>query len=164
MKHVTASSLSELLPKEAGDHLTRENQDTAAQQVLGILKSNLDNYSFSEVEETFYKATRNLKLPIPFTGLFCQILSLLPGKWTKLTNDPGISSSTMFLLTDGSVLCQQANDKLWKRLRPDSFGSYLNGTWSDVSPSNDKRLYYSSAVLSDGRLIVCGGEYAGGNA
>jgi hypothetical protein len=163
MKSITASLLAELLPKEAGEYLTQENKDKTAQHVLGIMKTNLDNYSFSEVEETFYEVTGNLKLPITWTNLFCRLLGRLPGKWVKLNNDPGINASTMFLLTDGSVLCQQANDSQWKRLRPDAFGSYVNGSWSDVSPSHDKRLYYASAVLSDGRLIVCGGEYAGGN-
>ncbi len=93
----------------------------------------------------------------------CLILSWLPGKWTKVTNDPGINTSTMFLLTDGTVLCQQANDSRWRKLTPDDSGNYVNGTWSDVSPSDDKRLYYASGVMKDGRLFACGGEYAGTN-
>ncbi len=163
MKHITASSLAAMLPGEAGDNFTRENEPQSSKFVIDVLKENLQNYSLAETEEAYHKATRNIHFPVDWNKLFCLILGSLPGKWTKVANNPGINASTMFLLTDGTVLCQQANDSRWRKLRPDSFGNYVNGTWSDISPSNDKRLYYASAVLSDGRLIVCGGEYAGTN-
>lgn len=163
MENITASTFAAMLPKEAGSNFSHENAKEVSKTVLGILKSNLQNYSLTEIEDAYHKATKNIRFPIDWQKLFCTILGFLPGKWTKLTNNPGINASTMFLLTDGTVLCQQANDNRWKKLRPDSFGSYVNGTWSDISPSNDKRLYYASAVLADGRLIVCGGEYEGGS-
>lgn len=161
MKQITATSLAEMLPKEAGDYFNHENVNEFSKTVTGILKSNLENYSFKEVEAAYHEATRNIKTPILWDKFFCFILSHLPGKWYKVNNNPEINASTMFLLTDGTVLCQQTNDSRWRKLTPDSFGNYLNGTWSDISPSHDKRLYYASAILPDGRLIVCGGEYAG---
>jgi len=49
----------------------------------------------------------------------------------------------------------------WWRLTPDVSGSYLNGTWSQLAslPAGYAPLYYSSAVLKDGRVLVMGGEY-----
>lgn len=52
----------------------------------------------------------------------------------------------------------------WYRLTPDIHGSYINGTWSTLSPMNFTREYYSSAVLRDGRVFVAGGEYGTGGS
>src|SRR5205807_60203 len=74
---------------------------------------------------------------------------------------------TALLLTDGTVMAQQVQASsgfatgLWWRLTPDSTGSYTNGTWTQLAtmPSGYAPLYYASAVLSDGRVVVEGGEY-----
>ncbi|HEV2474887.1 MAG TPA: hypothetical protein VGS41_19575, partial [Chthonomonadales bacterium] len=49
-------------------------------------------------------------------------------------------------------------------LTPDINGSYVNGTWSQAAnlPTGYAPLYYASAVLADGRVIIVGGEYNGG--
>ncbi|MHB8637883.1 MAG: kelch repeat-containing protein, partial [Fimbriimonadaceae bacterium] len=104
--------------------------------------------------------------------------------WAPLVNQPPNSvvsgtyfnASEMFLMTDGSVLCVAADHSydfgtdtyfsdpsVWK-LTPDINGSYLNGTWSQVASMNHSRLYFASSVLADGRLLVCGGEYADGSS
>ncbi len=48
-----------------------------------------------------------------------------------------------------------------ERLPPDTFGSYVNGTWTQLASfaSRFSPLYHSSAVLPDGRVIIMGGEY-----
>jgi hypothetical protein len=81
--------------------------------------------------------------------------------WTPLVNQPTFSSSTALLLTDGTVMVQASESGTWWRLTPDSSGSYVNGTWSQLAsmPAGYGPLYYASAVLPDGRLIVEGGEY-----
>jgi hypothetical protein len=66
----------------------------------------------------------------------------------------------MLLLTDGSVMCQQSGGVNWSKLTPDASGDYVNGTWTPLAPMLNTRLYYASAVLRDGRVIVCGGEYS----
>ena len=86
----------------------------------------------------------------------------MPGTWTKFANAPGFQVSTMLLLTDGSVMCWQSGGVAWSRLALDATGSYVNGTWSPLAPMLNTRLYYASAVLRDGRRVVCDGEY--GNA
>jgi hypothetical protein len=65
------------------------------------------------------------------------------------------------LLTDGSVIVQDAGCPDWWRLTPDSSGSYANGTWTQIGslPPGYAPLYHSSAVLPDGRVIIMGGEY-----
>ena len=48
----------------------------------------------------------------------------------------------------------------WWKLTPDVTGSYTNGTWNKIASSKYGRKYFASAVLADGRVIVCGGEYS----
>ncbi|HEX3653805.1 MAG TPA: hypothetical protein VHU18_13380 [Rhizomicrobium sp.] len=85
------------------------------------------------------------------------------GKWTPLkAGFPGTSfPDTALVLTDGTVLMHDGCTSDWYRLTPDSKGSYVTGTWKKAAsmPSTYKPLYFSSAVLSDGRMIVEGGEY-----
>ena len=86
----------------------------------------------------------------------------MAGSWTALNAQPRFCAAAMLLLTDGTVLCQQANGRQWSRLSPDSTGSYVNGSWSAVSPMMVPRMYFASAVLADGSVLVAGGEYSGG--
>ena len=81
--------------------------------------------------------------------------------WQPLTKQPTFGASNANLLTDGTVMVQRYFRPEWYRLTPDAFGSYVNGTWSQLAslPPDYGPLYYASAVLADGRLIVTGGEY-----
>jgi hypothetical protein len=82
---------------------------------------------------------------------------------------PGVSPDTALLLTDGSVVMHDICTGNWFRLIPNTSGSYINGSWSAFAPGDKKSiaampsghapLFYASAVLPDGRLIVNGGEY-----
>ncbi len=82
--------------------------------------------------------------------------------WTTKTNLP-FTPSTMVLLHDGRVMAQDGGSKNWWVLTPDAKGSYASGTWSELPPMNNPRLYYASVVLKDGRVLVMGGEYQGSN-
>src|SRR5882762_11345218 len=89
--------------------------------------------------------------------------------WQPLTHQPSFSPGAVLLLTDGTVLahsepnclnCTSTDYSSWYKLTPDSSGSYVNGTWSQVaSPAGYAPLYFGSAVLPDGRVVVEGGEY-----
>jgi hypothetical protein len=81
--------------------------------------------------------------------------------WTALTNAPSFSPSTALLLTDGTIMVQATENNAWWRLTPDNTGSYINGTWSALASMSSSYgpLYYGSAVLADGRVVVQGGEY-----
>jgi hypothetical protein len=79
----------------------------------------------------------------------------------------------MLLESDGTVLVHDEPDNnttggtnLWWKLTPDSTGSYADGTWSQIAsmPASYSPLYFASAILPDGRMIVEGGEYIGENA
>jgi Kelch motif len=83
----------------------------------------------------------------------------MAGTWQALTNQPAFNASTMLLLTDGTVMCQAYCSNNWWRLTPDASGSYVNGTWTQLSNSPNAPMYYASAVMSDGRVFVAGGEY-----
>ena len=86
------------------------------------------------------------------------------GSWTPLTIQPSFKASTMLLLTDGTVMCQAEGSKSWWKLSPDSGGSYVNGSWAALADMVNSRLYYASAVLADGRVLVAGGEYSDGGS
>ena len=83
--------------------------------------------------------------------------------WQPLNNPASFSAGAMLLLTDGTVLVhsEQSNSSQWSKLTPDANGSYVNGTWTQIAsmPAGYAPLYFASAVLPDGRVIVEGGEY-----
>jgi len=84
------------------------------------------------------------------------------GTWVPLTNFPtNWYAGTALQLTDGSVMIQDINSSYWWRLVPDATGSYVNGTLKQTAPMPNgyQPLYFASAVLTDGRVIVMGGEY-----
>ena len=73
-------------------------------------------------------------------------------------------------MMDGSILCQDSANpggqtNHWWKLTPDNTGSYVNGTWTQLAddPTGYEPLFYASAVLPDGRVIVEGGEYNAGS-
>jgi hypothetical protein len=94
--------------------------------------------------------------------------------WTALKNAPPFGTpGTMLLESDGTVLVHNEPDNnttggtnQWWKLTPAANGSYVDGTWSQIAsmPSDYAPLYFASAILPDGRMIVEGGEYNGENA
>jgi hypothetical protein len=103
--------------------------------------------------------------------LFSSKIILAQGTWTPLAHIPAdTSGGVMLLMTDGSVIVKTISgggDEIgdtWDRLTPDSHGSYVNGTWSQIARMTLTRLYFSSQVLPNGNVYVAGGEYGtGGN-
>jgi hypothetical protein len=96
---------------------------------------------------------------------------LAPGQaspWTALKNAPPFDPGTMLLASDGTVLVHAeppaGGTAAWYKLTPDAQGSYVDGTWSKLPsmPGGYDPLYFSSAILPSGRMIVEGGEYLGG--
>jgi hypothetical protein len=94
--------------------------------------------------------------------------------WTPLKNPPPFGTpGTMLLESDGTVLVHDEPDNNvtggttdWWKLTPAANGSYIDGTWSQIAPmpAGYTPLYFASAILPDGRMIVEGGEYIGENA
>ena len=84
--------------------------------------------------------------------------------WQPLAHQPSFTAGHALLLTDGTVMVhhEDPNDGFidWWKLTPDINGSYVNGTWTQLAslPSNYGPLFFASAVLPDGRVIVEGGE------
>lgn len=113
--------------------------------------------------ETFRRAA----LKLTAAGLLASpgaLLAQAPSPWTPLTNRAPVGIQMLLLLSDGTVMAQQAPpgstySNAWYRLTPDIRGSYVNGKWAQVASMNQQRLFYSSVVLPDGRVFVAGGEY-----
>src|ERR1035441_2549043 len=98
------------------------------------------------------------------TVLLCLLAAFASGQsWTPVAQPyPGSGAGAAFLLTDGTVMIhqEQSSDDAWYKLTPDINGSYANGTWSAAaSIPFYSPLFFGSAVLPDGRLLVEGGEY-----
>jgi hypothetical protein len=89
--------------------------------------------------------------------------------WVALKHAPPFDPGTMLLASDGTVLVHSeppaGGTAAWYKLTPDATGSYVDGTWSKIAsmPGGYDPLYFSSAILPDGRMLVEGGEYLGGN-
>ncbi len=87
--------------------------------------------------------------------------------WKRLANAAPFVPGTMLLASDGTVLVHNEPEtgatEEWFRLTPDAKGSYVDGTWSKIAsmPAGYAPLYFASAILPDGRMIVEGGEYNG---
>jgi hypothetical protein len=87
--------------------------------------------------------------------------------WTPLASPPPFTPGTMLLQSDGTVLVHDepaaGATMQWWRLTPNSSGSYIDGKWSKVAsmPTGYAPLYFASAILPDGSMIVEGGEYNG---
>jgi hypothetical protein len=98
-----------------------------------------------------------------------QVVSPSAAFWTKIKTLPSVSVGAMLLLTDGRVLVHSepncsgctGNYQSWYTLTPDNTGSYINGTWKQVAslPGTYAPLFFGSAVLPDGKVVVQGGEY-----
>ncbi len=121
-----------------------------------------------------------LQVLLTITSIFCftSANSSPSGSWQPLVNQPNFVSYDLtdpnnpvsatgganmpLLMTDGGVLVQNigtwATSEIWK-LTPDKFGSYVNGTWSQLASLPYTPYSPGSAVLADGRVIVTGGEY-----
>ncbi len=88
------------------------------------------------------------------------------GIYQNCPNHTNIGYSNPLLMTDGTVIMHNESTQDWWKLTPDINGSYVNGTWSQIAslPAGYGPLYFGSAVLPDGRVIINGGEYNFGNA
>ena len=94
------------------------------------------------------------------------------GTWQVVTAVPGGGAPGLCdpqLLTDGTVIVHNCDAPDWWKLTPDNTGSYVNGTWTAIASlpvikgTQYAPQYNASAVLPDGRVIIMGGEYNGGN-
>ncbi|HTV42573.1 MAG TPA: putative Ig domain-containing protein [Candidatus Sulfotelmatobacter sp.] len=94
------------------------------------------------------------------------LLALMPlksaaGTWTALTTAPPVSVNEALVLSDGTILTDNGNGQC-ARLTPDIHGSYVNGTWTQLSSMNYSRLFFSTELLTNGTVFVAGGEYGNG--
>jgi hypothetical protein len=92
------------------------------------------------------------------------------GTWQTVTQAyPGPGINHMQLLMDGSILANDGSPSwsTWRRFVPDPVNGYAGGTWTNgfgptftaVPKSAQGRQYFANGMLSDGRYVVCGGEY-----
>jgi hypothetical protein len=84
------------------------------------------------------------------------------GTWAALTSPPPVGVNNCLLLSDGTVLGMNGAGQC-VRLTPDIHGSYINGTWTQLTTMNSSRLFFSSVVLTNGNVFVAGGEYGDAN-
>lgn len=104
---------------------------------------------------------RRARIVIVCATLLLSIRTAGAQTWTPLVHQPPFAAGNPLLLTDGTVIAHNTCAPDWWRLTPDNTGSYVNGTWSQIAslPDGYAPLYFSSAVLRDGRVIAEGGEY-----
>jgi hypothetical protein len=93
-----------------------------------------------------------------------EVRTVPTGTWTMLANPVPGSAQLPMLLSDGTVMVQGGGEvsasSAWYKLTPDSTGSYIDGTWSQLASMHTARAAFASNVLPDGRVFVVGGEYS----
>jgi len=136
-----------------------------------VKKSNILLFSEKSSKETFnfccsVQLSARIKMGLGVkrylvVGLVMCALAAQAQTVVKLKNQSPDGAGIGFLLTDGRVLYQGNGETDWWTLTPDNKGQYVTGTWAQVGslPSGYSPLYFASAVLADGRLVITGGEY-----
>jgi hypothetical protein len=102
-----------------------------------------------------------LSRPAPVMSQAPALSGVVIGPWQSLTNPlPGGNAANPLLLTDGNVIVHIDSTRSWWQLTPDINGSYVNGTWSQIAslPPGYEPRFFASQILSDGRVIINGGE------
>jgi hypothetical protein len=88
------------------------------------------------------------------------------GTWIPLQTSPSEGIGTMLLMPDGTVMAQGGGGGHtttdWFKLTPSSTGGYTNGVWTTRTSDNYNRIYYSSDVLTNGKVFFAGAEYGNG--
>ena len=98
-----------------------------------------------------------------------RVVAAASGTWTNVTKGPTGLCNPM-LLHDATVIVHVCDASEWYKLTPSKTGSYAAGTWTEIASlpviggTQYAPQYNASAVLPDGRVIVMGGEYDGGNS
>ena len=82
---------------------------------------------------------------------------LASGVWTALNTAPPTGVNSALVLSDGTILTDDGSGDI-NRLTPDSHGSYINGTWTRLTPMINSRLFFSTELLTNGNVFVAGGE------
>lgn len=154
------NSVVERIKEKFGEGFDPKNKTKLHDSLAELLARELPHLRKEHVLEALNATYKQIRGTLDWERFICLLLSWVPGQWIKLANDPGFDASTMLLLTDGSVMCQEQGGLNWKKLIPDAHGSYVNGTWVNLAPMHHTRRYYASAVLRDGRVFVSGGEYS----
>jgi parallel beta-helix repeat protein len=94
------------------------------------------------------------------------------GSWVALAasagSPPPNGGGAMMLLSDGSVLIQDGlntggatgQSASMFKLSPEALtGKYASGVWSGTGSMTEARLFFTTAMLPDGRVFAVGGEY-----
>src|SRR5437667_95944 len=106
-------------------------------------------------------------------GQWVEVPNLCARRWIEQVvtcaqwSDQGSAACSRWA-DEGSNQCTQWADEgsggygteRWWKLTPDVHGSYVNGSWTQAASSHFGRKYFASAVVADGTVIVCGGEYS----
>src|SRR5215469_2558249 len=72
--------------------------------------------------------------------------AMASGAWASLTTAPPTGVNCALVLSDGSIFTDDGSGNC-NKLTPDIHGSYINGTWTRLTPMNDGRLFFSTEVL-----------------
>src|SRR5262245_29394989 len=99
---------------------------------------------------------------VALTALLTIQQSIAGGTWAPLATAPPTGVNCCILLGDGTVLTYDGSGNC-NRLTPDIHGGYRLGTWTRLAKMNNSRLFFASALLTNGNVFVAGGEYGGGH-
>ncbi|HEX3430113.1 MAG TPA: hypothetical protein VHT03_04435 [Rhizomicrobium sp.] len=112
-----------------------------------------------------------IMMPIGHVAPYVAPANSTSGTWTDVANEPftGEGGWGPLLLTDGSVIVKHAftgTTATWYKLTPNKKGKYTSGKWTQIAsmPSGYQPDFYAAQVLTNGNVLIEGGEYNGGSA
>ena len=113
----------------------------------------------------YSERSKSLKSALHFGCDSLENRCLLTGTWTTVSasvpNSDGAQNAVV--LSDGTIMVHGGKDSAsnaWYKLAPNN-GNYVSGTWSTLASSPTYRLFDATNVLTNGNVMVLGGEYSG---
>jgi hypothetical protein len=101
------SRLSALITENYGVAYDPAKVSELRPKLVRLLTREIAHLDRDDVVNALDNVMRHVKVTLGWHRFLCILLSSLRGWWVKLTNNPGFGASTMLLLTDGTVMCQQ---------------------------------------------------------
>jgi hypothetical protein len=136
---------------------------TAGTSMASLPSTGLANYGSSRPRFLRLLHTPAHPPPIKHRVTSAMIARSRAAGWQQLSSYPAFPNGpqTELLLTDGTVLVYDYCSSEVFKLTPDKNGNYLTGSWTQLAslPNSYAPLYFASAVLPDGKVIMNGGEY-----
>ena len=96
------------MTRTLGERFEPEWKEGLHERIVRQLTHELPQLDQTTIGKAVDRAVGEVRFPIDWRRFLCFLLYHLPGQWVKVANNPGFGASTMLLLTDGTVIEEEA--------------------------------------------------------